>query len=197
MTCLVICHFQMNGYIPRVVQILVLRSSINFILKISPMAALPKIWKTKCMMKHKVFAWLFMMDSLNTWDMLVRRQCPIPDAKCVTCQQERETNEHLFFSCNFSLLCWSALGISWNMSLNLADRLSTAERLWKQPMFLECAIICAWNIWKQRNRKYFDNVDPDIQCWLAQFSSDIHLLGARLKPALRDQLFSFVSEVRV
>jgi hypothetical protein len=35
---------------------------------IIPLPCLPLIWKTKCAMKHKVFARLLMMDRLNTDD---------------------------------------------------------------------------------------------------------------------------------
>ena len=31
------------------------------------------IWKSKCMSKHKVFAWLILNDRLNTKDMMIRR----------------------------------------------------------------------------------------------------------------------------
>ncbi len=33
------------------------------------------IWKTKCVMKIKVFIWLLFSDRLNTGDMLDRRKC--------------------------------------------------------------------------------------------------------------------------
>jgi hypothetical protein len=63
----------------------------NFFFRdVSPISSLPLIWKTKCVMKQKVFAWLLMIDRLNTRDMLCCRQYPIPNDKCVTCNQVRE-----------------------------------------------------------------------------------------------------------
>ena len=57
-----------------------------FFRDIIPVPVLPLIWKTKCVMKLKVFAWLLIQDRLNTRDMLARRHCPISDISCVICQ---------------------------------------------------------------------------------------------------------------
>jgi hypothetical protein len=132
-----------------------------FFREVIPNPSLPLIWKTKCVMKQKVFAWLLMMDRLNTRDMLCRRQCPIPDVNCVVCQQVRETRDHLFFDCTLSTSCWSILGIQWDQSLELSERITMAANSWRGPFFLEYVIIGAWNIWKQRNRKHFDGVTPN------------------------------------
>jgi hypothetical protein len=164
---------------------------------IEPIPILPKIWKTKCMMKHKVFAWLLMIDKPNTRDMLVRQNCPVADVKCVVCQLYRETREHLFFSCSFSKACWHSLGITLNLNLGLSDMLASVERSWNKPLFLEVTILCAWNIWKQRNRKYFDGVSPSLQSWLAQLVCDLDILRSRVKIDLREDLNHFVRGLRV
>ena len=148
-------------------------------------------------MKLKVFAWLLIQDRLNTGDMLVRRRCPIRDVNCVICQAQRETREHLFFECHFNTDCWSALGIAWDRNLGLSSMLALAETVWNKPLYLEVVIICAWNIWKQQNRKYFDGLDVDMQSWLAQFKSDIGILGCRVKPEHKSFLSSFVAGLRV
>jgi hypothetical protein len=59
------------------------------------------LWKTKCVMKIKVFAWLLFCDRLNTCDMLDRRHCAKEDddLTCVLCDTgQRETRLHLFFT---------------------------------------------------------------------------------------------------
>jgi hypothetical protein len=114
--------------------------------EIKPLACLPLIWKSKCQMKHKVFAWLLMIDRLNTRDLLARRQCPIENTNCVVCMQQREDRDHLFFSCTFSKTCWSAMGITWDLTLPLADRIIAAANVWRKPFFLEYVILGAWNM---------------------------------------------------
>lgn len=69
------------------------------------------IWKSKSTMKIKVFGWLLLSDRLNTRNMLKQRHYNIGyDHGCILCgSQIEETVEHLFFECQFSLLCWSSL----------------------------------------------------------------------------------------
>lgn len=96
-----------------------------------------KIWRTKCMMKHKVFAWLILMDRVNTRDMLCRRHFNIgEDHSCLLCDtQPLETNKHLFFGCNFSAACWASLHIHWDTSLGLQEMFDWAAAAWSQPLF--------------------------------------------------------------
>nr|XP_051205325.1 uncharacterized protein LOC127319150 [Lolium perenne] len=58
------------------------------------------IWKSKCMMKHKVFAWLMLVDRINTRDMLRRRNMNIGSVfSCMLCDiGQDETRNHMFFS---------------------------------------------------------------------------------------------------
>ena len=69
------------------------------------------IWKSCCILKTKVFAWLVIMDRLNTKDMIIRRHWNIEDGpECVLCPtQHLETRDHLFFQCNFSARVWAYL----------------------------------------------------------------------------------------
>lgn len=63
-------------------------------------------------MKIKVFLWLLLADRLNTRDMLHRRHYNIgSDLNCLLCGGARETVEHLFFDCPFSVSCWNKLQI--------------------------------------------------------------------------------------
>ena len=63
------------------------------------------IWKSSCTLKIKVFAWMLIMDRLNTKDMVDRRHWHMNDGVyCKLCPvQTRETRDHLFFNCNFSV----------------------------------------------------------------------------------------------
>ena len=97
----------------------------------------------------------------------------------------------MFFECRFSSACWSVLGIAWDLSLELSDRLAEAERNWGSPLFLEVAILGAWNVWKQRNRKHFEGVDTDMQTWIVQMKSDLDTLSCRVKPEMKAMLMSF------
>ena len=60
------------------------------------------VWKSKCTPRIKFFAWLILVDHLNTKSML-RRHLNIQDSIfCVMCDDgEEETIEHLFFWLSF------------------------------------------------------------------------------------------------
>lgn len=57
------------------------------------------LWKTKSMPQIKVFGWHLIMDSLNTKDMLQRRNSNVQSGtSCVLCHLGlRETRDRLFF----------------------------------------------------------------------------------------------------
>jgi hypothetical protein len=71
------------------------------------------IWKSKCIMRVKMFAWLLLSDRLNTRDMLQCRHWHVTETyDCVLCSgQHRETRDHLFFNCQFSMRVWNYLQI--------------------------------------------------------------------------------------
>ena len=57
------------------------------------------IWKSCCTMTIKMFAWLVIMDRVNTKDMIQRRKWKINDGpECVLCPTGAlEDRNHLFF----------------------------------------------------------------------------------------------------
>jgi hypothetical protein len=71
------------------------------------------IWKSRCIPRIKFFAWLILVDRLNTKTMLQRRHLNVQDGiACIMCSNgEQETIEHLFFSCSFAQTCWAKLRI--------------------------------------------------------------------------------------
>ncbi|KAK1594285.1 hypothetical protein QYE76_027246, partial [Lolium multiflorum] len=73
------------------------------------------LWKSCCVMKIKVFAWLLLSDRLNTRDLLQRRNWNVTDDKhCELCLLKAyEDRVHLFFECNFSARIWTYLQIDW------------------------------------------------------------------------------------
>lgn len=157
------------------------------------------IWKTKCIQRHKVFAWLMFMDRINTRDMLLRRHFQIgDDHACMLCNtQALETYKHLFFECDFSTSCWALLGISWNLNLQMQEMVNHSCSTWLRPMFKELMILSAWNIWKQRNRYYFEGVPASRQDWLRALKSDLDILCFRIKPDLARFLQTFASSLSV
>lgn len=150
-----------------------------------------KFWKSKCVMKHKVFVWLLIMDRLNTRNMLRRRHFVITTSwDCILCRSPpEETLDHLFFDCTFSQGCWNDLNITWDLSLPLADRLLHAKDAWPWGLFWEVFTLVAWALWKVRNAKLFDDLAPSKAAWRAILKTDLELLTHRsTRDSFKDHL---------
>ena len=101
------------------------------------------IWKSKCIMRHKVFAWLMLNDRVNTRDLLLRRHFNIgDDHDCPMCNMGVvETNAHLFYECPFAVKCWEVVGIDWDNDPDIQHRYERARVRWRGPLFKEITIL--------------------------------------------------------
>lgn len=80
------------------------------------------IWKNRCVPKIKGFMWLLACDRLNTRDLMDHRHCnrdAILTCACCT-SNARETRDHLFFKCDFSLNYWRTIGLDWTSQIGRA-----------------------------------------------------------------------------
>jgi hypothetical protein len=157
---------------------------------------LQRIWKSKCIMKHKVFAWLMLVDRINTRDMLRRRRnMDIGSVfSCMLCDTGLdETRNHLFFCCPFSSSCWSEIGINWCTDMHLGPMVADGKQSWARPFFTEILILGSWNIWKIRNRVFFDLAIPEVENWKRQLSQDLEILQCRVKEQLRTEIQIFIT----
>ena len=124
------------------------------------------IWQAEAEGKHKFFAWLLVQCKVLTADKLMARQWPC-NPVCVLCNQEQETAAHLILLCPFARLVWERIQ-AWagqlvqvpNGSLEIVDwwqkelaHLPKKTRRTKAAFML----YCAWNIWKERNRRIFEH----------------------------------------
>jgi hypothetical protein len=112
----------------------------NFLFSSIPCdGALKEIWKSKCLPKLRVFAWLLFMNRLNTKELMLRKHWEINDGpSCVLCNaQTLETRDHLFFECSFAADCWNKIGIHWDCSRGISDRYFQAKRFFSNPCFME------------------------------------------------------------
>jgi hypothetical protein len=153
------------------------------------------IWKSSCTMKIKVFAWMLIMDRLNTKDMVDRRHWHMEDGvNCVLCPLlTRETRDHLFFNCNFSVRVWNYLQIDWSSGDSMNELVIQARRSFGKPFFTEVVFIACWNIWIIRNGRVFRNERARFNKWRSAFIHDITLMKYRIKSAIKDELLRWIS----
>jgi hypothetical protein len=130
----------------------------------------------------KFFAWLILLDRLNTKSMLARRHFNVqPNCYCVLCNEGiKETIEHLFFECDFAKRCWSKLGINWTPDNDIHRRIEYTRQQSGYPFFMELFLIASWELWKVRNRLVFDGIQATFSLWLRNFKNEASLQAHRL-----------------
>ena len=95
------------------------------------------LWQAKRPIKFKMFGWLLLVDRVNTRNMLRRRHYVIAGKSyaCMLSQNPPE-EEHLFFTCPFSQLCWNKVGMHWPTLGNRISLLHGGRENWQQPLIV-------------------------------------------------------------
>ena len=66
------------------------------------------IWFSYHIPKHPVISWMAILNRLPTKDRLLSWGIEV-DGRCLFCQSELETRDHLFFGCRYSKSIWEAV----------------------------------------------------------------------------------------
>jgi len=126
------------------------------------------IWKAEAEGKHKFFAWLLVQSKLLMADNLILRSWPC-NPVCALCDQEPETASHLILHCSFARQVWDRLARWTGDLISLPDQGLQVMEWWESELAhlprkirrqkAAIMIYAAWNIWKARNHRVFDNKD--------------------------------------
>lgn len=113
------------------------------------------------MTKLKVFAWLFLMDRLNSRGLMLRKHQHLePGPNCVRCSEGIiETRNHIFFECSFVARCWNFAEVTWLPGLSLFHSFHATKASFQSSCFIEIITCVAWNIQKERNGLIFSKQD--------------------------------------
>lgn len=130
-----------------------------------------KVWDNLLWPKIRTFLWLMMQKRTLTWENLRKKGFQGP-SKCHMCQQEEETMNHLFNSCDWASQLWLWLEailedtdrnresiqesiINWRKNFS---QMGSVNSIWKcSPGFV------TWTIWKERNRRIFTQETRSIE----------------------------------
>jgi mannosylglycoprotein endo-beta-mannosidase len=129
------------------------------------------IWKAHAESKHKFFGWLLVQSKLLTTDKLTLRNCPC-NLLCPLCKVDPETADHICLHCPFAMQVWHRVS-TWSQGLvTLPEAQRGLEDWWqgalgclpKHVRRLKAAILIytTWNLWKQRNRRTFENKEASV-----------------------------------
>lgn len=142
------------------------------------------IWKAHAENKCKFFAWTLIQDKILTADNLASRDWPHHDT-CTLCNGPLETSQHLCLLCPFAQSVWQQV-LAWENhnlgQLGSPDRFPSISAWWERAAmniqkdklhdFNGAAIYIMWNIWKERNRRIFEDKSQTAQQIAAQTKED-------------------------
>ena len=125
------------------------------------------IWKAKAELKCRFFAWTLLHKKILTANNLIKRNWP-NDPICKLCGTEPETPTHLCKDCVFSKQVWSDLKQWLGLTvLDIVPMTGSIHWYWRKcrakidkdrrKAFDSIMIYLWWNVWKERNRRTFQN----------------------------------------
>lgn len=127
------------------------------------------IWRTRAPLKVTCFCWTALQDACLTQDNLRKRSFQIAN-RCYMCQNNEETNNHLFLHCPVAADVWnmflSLFGFNWVMPQSTKEAFRnwntwkvdiTIKQIWRM---IPASIF--WCLWAERNMKCFDGVSTPI-----------------------------------
>ncbi|XP_010669966.1 uncharacterized protein LOC104887078 [Beta vulgaris subsp. vulgaris] len=122
------------------------------------------VWNRISIPKHRVITWLIMKNRLNTADRLLKYGL-IHDDACQFCSTGRETQEHLFFQCDYSRKCVDLLR-SWLGMVSHQYDFQRIVRFWrnnrtscfKKKVLAAVLKVAVYFIWWARNEAVWNLV---------------------------------------
>jgi hypothetical protein len=144
-----------------------------------------RIWKAHAENKCKVFTWILIHGKLLTADNLQKRGWPHQE-HCVLCNGPLETGLHLCLCCPYAKAVWRQI-LAWeHFNTNLGqlqgdplqilswwEKAVTVVPLTERKRFNGMVIYTFWNLWKERNRRIFNNNYESVMQVAARTKDDI------------------------
>jgi hypothetical protein len=129
-----------------------------------------RIWRTWAPPRCRFFLWLASLNHCWTADWLTRHGLDHP-ARCLMCDQDEETMQHIQVTCVFSREIWfqvlSLVGLQQYTPQasdgNFHERWQAAEFLVPSqycPGFNSLVVLVVWCLWKLRHECVFEDASP-------------------------------------
>ena len=117
------------------------------------------IWKTKALLKIKIFMWYLRREVILTKDNLVKCNWQ-GNEKCCFCH-ENETIKHLFLECRFARIVWGCIQVVLNLPQprSISHLFGSWLRRFQKdlkPLILLGAAATCWLLWLCRSDSVFE-----------------------------------------
>ena len=121
-------------------------------------------WDPAGLPKAGIFLWAAMQKRILTADRIRKMGFEGP-SRCILCKEAEENPEHLLYACKVSQECWRWLQSKLNWTSPLASKWidhllgwpkNASHKIYGKLWNISPAIVL-WEIWKERNRRLFQN----------------------------------------
>ena len=137
-------------------------------------------WDISCLPKVGFFLWLAIQNRILTTNRLYILSIQGP-SRCVLCKQNFEDVDHILYNCPYSQTCWEWLRYMLGWSTPLPKSLSDLLRSWPTTMVKGVynklwnisPSIVMWEIWKERNRRIFCNLEFKSKVLITKIEASI------------------------
>jgi hypothetical protein len=132
------------------------------------------IWSATAVPKCRFFGWLFALNRLLTADRLLARRWP-NSYFCPLCRRNLETALHLLVECPWARRVWTAVAaahhlpvlspLTWGTPSSPLEWLAStiaAATVRDRKRTASTIFLVLWVLWKERNRRIFDNKDRPV-----------------------------------
>jgi hypothetical protein len=141
-----------------------------------------RIWKNWAPPRCKFFIWLATLNKCWTTDQLARRGIDHPE-RCLLCDQQEETAQHLLVSCVFAREVWFRILSKVGLQVCAPGPNDVVFQEWwksaecvtsncKKKGFNSLVMLVAWWLWKHRNACVFDAASPNISRIIQRIQED-------------------------
>lgn len=120
------------------------------------------VWISRAIPRHSFHMWLVIQNRIPTRDRLIQWGLQV-DHRCLLCNRNQETIDHLFFSCDFSYDLWNLVAKRLEIlpNMNWADTLEQITSL-SLPIPQRLLVLLTWQalvywIWNGRNTRLHAN----------------------------------------
>ena len=137
-------------------------------------------WDPSCLPKAGFFLWLAAQNRILTADRLNTIGISGP-SRCFLCKSDFEDAEHLLFNCPYSRKCWEWLirSLGWSAPFPgkfkdfiLGWPTDICKGVYNKIWYISPSVLL-WEIWKERNRRIFCNIEMDCGELISKIEASI------------------------
>ncbi|GJZ22800.1 RNA-directed DNA polymerase, eukaryota, reverse transcriptase zinc-binding domain protein [Tanacetum coccineum] len=145
-------------------------------------------WLRNIPIKVNIFIWRLMLNKLPFRVNLDRKSIDVGSILCLICQEDVETINHIFFSCNMAMDLWAKFARWWELVIPICtnisewfDWLGSLHVSSKTKSIIEgVGGTLLWSIWNFRNRVIFSDPPPKkAVLWDTIVSQSFLLISSR------------------